>query len=73
MPADLAKPADAEPFVKDAQRRPGCAPGSRIHITVHRKSGVLPGSLALNLTQQLRYPLRRDRHFKDTDAKGTVT
>ena len=45
MPADLSKPADAEPFVKDAQHRPGCAAGSRIHITVHRKSGVPPGSL----------------------------
>src|SRR6516165_5315222 len=53
-----------------AQRRPGCAAGSRIHITVHRKSGVLSGSLGFEprLAQQLRYPLRRDRHFKDTDA-----
>jgi hypothetical protein len=40
-------------------------------ITVQRKSGVLPGSLGFEprLAQQLRYPLRRDRHFKDTDAK----
>ena len=40
-------------------------------ITVHRKSGVLSGSLGFDpsLAQQLRYPLRRDRHFEDTDAK----
>ena len=41
------------------------------HITVHRESGVLSGSLAFEprLAQQLRDPLRRDRHFEDTDAK----
>src|SRR6516165_52206 len=42
-----------------------------VHITVHRRSRVLSGSLGFEprLAQQLRYPLRRDWHFKDTDAK----
>jgi hypothetical protein len=42
-----------------------------VHITVHPNSGVLSGSLGFEprLAQQLRDPLRRDRHFKDTDVK----
>ena len=56
---------------KDCNQSAGCTASSTLPIVDYRKSGVLFGSLSFEprLAQQLRYPLRCDRHFKDTDAK----
>ena len=57
-----------------AQRIGQAAPrldADRALITVYRESDILFGSsrFAPRLAQQLQHPLRRDRHFENTDAK----
>jgi hypothetical protein len=70
-PRRAARPTDRKCLRQgrnaSAARRPECAAGSKIHITIHRKSGdpVWSWGLEPRLAQQLRYPLRCDRHFKD--------